>query len=76
MTMIVDHIEEELAVIEETAETGEVTMRKLPLDWLPADVAEGDVLRKTEDGYVVDRSKTAKRRQSASALLQSLTEVE
>ena len=76
MTMIVDRIEEDLAVIEETDANGDVSVRKLPLDWLPADVVEGDVIRKTGSGYVIDRSETQKRRQAASELLQSLTEVE
>jgi hypothetical protein len=76
MTMIVDRIEEDLAVIEETDDTGDVTLRKLPLDWLPAEIEEGDVIRKTKSGYVIDRTETQKRRQAASALLQSLTEVE
>ena len=76
MTMIIDRIEEDLAVIEETDETGEISMRKLPIDWLPADAAEGDVLRKTHAGHVTDRTETERRRQAAAALLQSLTEVE
>ena len=76
MLMIIDRIEDDLAVIEETADTGEVTIKKLPLDWLPADAAEGDVLRKNKTGYVIDHAETLRRRQASSALLQSLTEVE
>lgn len=74
MMLIVDRIEDDLAVIEETDVSGEITMKKLPLDWLPEDVCEGDVLVRTKDGFSVDRAATAKRRRSAAEKLSELTE--
>ncbi len=74
MTMIVDRIEDDIAVIEETDATGEITMKKLPLDWLPEDICEGDVLCRTKEGFSVDRTATEKRRRSAADKLSELTE--
>lgn len=73
MTMIVERIEDDLAVIEETDADGAVTLKKLPLDWLPEDVSEGDVLIRTKDGLLIDRAETEKRRRSNAARFSELT---
>lgn len=69
MLYTVDRIEEDIAVLEETYETGEVFLRNLPLTWLPEAVQEGDVLRKTKDGYIIDEAETLKRRRRNASLL-------
>lgn len=74
MMMIVDRIEDDIAVIEETDVSGEITMKKLPLIWLPEDVCEGDVIRRTAEGWVIDTEETAKRRLAAAAEIGALTE--
>ncbi|MBQ5334532.1 MAG: DUF3006 domain-containing protein [Oscillospiraceae bacterium] len=74
MLMIVDRIEDDIAVIEETGAPGEITMKKLPLLWLPEDVSEGDVIRRTADGWVIDKEETAKRRLAAAAEIGALTD--
>ena len=72
MTVIIDRIEEEIAVLEESLPTGEVSERRIPMAWLPENAREGDVLVRTGEGYAVDEKTTAKRRAEAAALLAEL----
>ncbi|MBR6107848.1 MAG: DUF3006 domain-containing protein [Oscillospiraceae bacterium] len=72
MMMIVDRFEADYAVLEVQTDAGELLYKNLPLDWLPDDIAEGDVLRKGAEGYVIDRAETDKRRNAANLKLQAL----
>ena len=72
MMMIVDRFEADYAVLEIESDSGELLYKNLPLDWLPEDVAEGDVLRKSASGYVIDRAETDKRRTAAKEKIRAL----
>ena len=72
MMMIVDRFEADYAVLEVQTDAGELLYKNLPLDWPPDDIAEGDVLRKGAEGYVIDRAETDKRRNAANLKLQAL----
>ena len=72
MTIIIDRIEEDIAVLEESLPTGEVSERRIPMAWLPEDVREGDVLVRTGSGFAVDEKETEKRRAEAAAVLQKI----
>lgn len=74
MTIIIDRIEEDIAVLEESLPTGEVSERRIPMAWLPEDVREGDVLVRTGSGFAVDEKETEKRRAEAAAVLQKIIE--
>jgi hypothetical protein len=70
--MMIDRLEEDFAVIEILTDAGELLYKNLPLSWLPEEAAEGDVLRKTDGQYIIDRKKTEKRRQKIAQRLASL----
>ena len=72
MTIIIDRIEEDIAVLEESLPTSEVSERRIPMAWLPEDVREGDVLVRTGSGFAVDEKETEKRRAEAAAVLQKI----
>lgn len=72
MTIIIERIEEDIAVLEECLPTGEVSERRVPMAWLPEDAREGDVLVRTEHGFAVDERETAKRRAEAAAVLRKI----
>ena len=72
MTIIIDRIEEDIAVLEESLPTGEVSERRVPMAWLPEDAREGDVLRRTAEGFAIDARETARRRAEAAAVLRKL----
>lgn len=57
--IIVDRIESDFAIIEDNE-----TIKNIPLQLLPENVAEGDVLIKIENKYVVDHFKTTERKDS------------
>ncbi len=59
---IIDRFEAELAVVE--TEDG---MLHIPRTLLPADAAEGDVLRRTENGWETDAEATRARREKLAA---------
>ncbi|MBR5370656.1 MAG: DUF3006 domain-containing protein [Oscillospiraceae bacterium] len=65
--LIIDRIEQETAAAE--TETG---MRNIPLAALPVGVREGDVLRETNAGYIIDRALTEQRRTAAAEKLRRL----
>ncbi|CZT57965.1 DUF3006 domain-containing protein [Solibaculum mannosilyticum] len=66
--LIVDRIEENTAVCED--EQG--NMQSILLTRLPAGVKEGDCLVRKEDGYLIDRQLTRRRRQEILDLQNSL----
>ncbi len=72
--IIIERIEDEIAVLEISKCNGEIEHRNLPVAWLPYGVREGDVLRKTEHGYSVDREATKVRRAEVLAKLRALSE--
>lgn len=45
--IVIDRIEGSMAVLEENG-----TLRNVPLQELPEDIGEGDLLERTADGYV------------------------
>ena len=56
--LIVDRIEAGIAVCEGEGST----FVQVPLSSLPKNVREGDCLRPTPDGYIIDRDETTRRR--------------
>lgn len=72
MLMTVDRFEADFAVLEMQTESGELLYKNIPLSWLPEDTAEGDVLRKCDGQYVIDRTETDRRRAAAQEKLQEL----
>ncbi len=73
--IIVDRLEGDVAVVESTSDSGEVTMQNMPREWIQGDVQAGDVLVKTHYGYAVDAEATQMRRQAAVQQLHSLAEL-
>jgi len=59
MTYIIDRIEDGIAVME-CKSTGEII--EIPKADLPKNAREGQILQTTEDGFVVDKEATKKRR--------------
>ncbi|MBR6618592.1 MAG: DUF3006 domain-containing protein [Oscillospiraceae bacterium] len=59
---IIDRFEGEFAVIETEDGT-----QNIPRTQLPEDAAEGDVLRRTEDGWETDAEATRQRRERLAA---------
>jgi len=76
MMIIVDRFEAEYAVLELQKDNGELMYKNLPLDWLPGNVAEGDVLKKSAGGYVIDDAETAKRRAAVNEKWQAFMQKE
>lgn len=67
--IILDRLEETLAVLE--TDDG---MVNVPRELLPADVREGDVLRQTADGtYITDAAATQARREKLLARTRRMT---
>jgi len=56
--LIVDRIEAGFAVCEDENRMA----TRIPLARLPKNIREGDCLRQTQDGYVIDTGETARRR--------------
>ena len=56
--LIVDRIEGEFAVCEDES----LVFHNILLSRLPVGVREGDCLRQTGDGYVIDKEEAARRR--------------
>ncbi len=64
--MIVERIEETLAVAEIVSEDGSVYYERIPLHRICGDVCAGDVLEKTSnDHYIIDTAATEARRNLA-----------
>lgn len=68
--LIIDRIEGDFAV----CERADRTMTEIPLAELPGDVREGDCLRESDGGYIVDMEETRRRRAKSRAMLDSLWE--
>ena len=66
--IVIDRIEDRFAI----AETKNGTL-SIPLDTLPKQVREGDVLYMTDSGYRIDREQTEQRRSAAAAILRRIT---
>lgn len=66
--LIVDRIEGDIAVCEGPGRAKE----ELPLAALPPGVREGDCLRKTEEGYEIDREETRRLRAANRDLFRGL----
>lgn len=66
--IVIDRIEDRFAI----AETENGTL-SIPLDTLPKQVREGDVLYMTDSGYRIDREQTEQRRSAAAAILRRIT---
>ena len=69
-TLIVDRIEEDIAVCEGPAKA----YTQIPLSALPRSVREGDCLRPEGDGYIIDKEETARRRAALKSLFDRLKE--
>lgn len=66
---LVERIEESVAVLE----FGEQSFLQIPLDLLPAQIKEGDVLRKDESGqFFLDPDETLQRKKAAANRLKKL----
>ncbi|MBQ8921773.1 MAG: DUF3006 domain-containing protein [Oscillospiraceae bacterium] len=76
MLMTVDRFEADFAVLEIQTETGELLYKNIPLSWLPEETEEGDVLRKADGQYVIDRAETDRRRAAAQVKMQELLQRE
>ena len=74
MTMIIDRIEDDYAVLELLHENGEVMYKNIPLLWLPEQASEGDVIVKADGRYAIDSKATQKRRAAAAAKLRAAQE--
>lgn len=70
--IVVERIEEQLAVLEIFNESGIAARKTIRLSALPAAVSEGDVLIETSEGYAVDTVETQRRRLEAIARLRHL----
>lgn len=68
MTYTIDRIEAGFAVCE-SSEGNTVSM---PLSDLPDNVREGDILRKTDDGFKICADETAERRKKMTKLQNSI----
>lgn len=68
MTYTIDRIEECLAV----CENSEGNTVNIPLSDLPDNVREGDILRKTDDGFEICADETAERRKKMAKLQSSI----
>ncbi|MDR2908409.1 MAG: DUF3006 domain-containing protein [Oscillospiraceae bacterium] len=68
--LIVDRIVETIALCE--GYSGKT--REIPLGLLPPGVSEGDVLRDTKDGLLIDRDETSRRRARNAELFKALAD--
>lgn len=72
MMIVVERIEENLAVLEITETEGRRQRKTVLLTELPDGVSEGDVLAETVEGYVADTAQTRQRRLEAIRRLRHL----
>lgn len=68
MIFSIDRIEENLAVCED--ENGRQV--KFELELLPKNVREGDIIRRTDDGFIIDVDEAAERRRKMAQMQKSL----
>lgn len=74
LMLVVERIENDLAVCELSGGDNSMTQLVIKLSGLPDGVKSGDVLVKMNDGYAVDREETKKRREKIIRLQNSLWE--
>lgn len=65
--LIIERLEENIAVVEDGSKRFEVSRDKLPKN-----VCEGDVLKESDGSYEIDREKTESRRKEILKLQNSL----
>lgn len=68
MKYSVDRIEENIAICED--DDGNVL--KLNVDELPQEIREGDIIEKTENGFVIDADETQLRRKKMAELQRNI----
>ena len=68
MKYSIDRIEENIAVCED--DDGNVL--KLSVDELPQEIREGDIMEKTESGFVIDADETKARRKKIAELQRNI----
>ena len=68
MKYSIDRIEENIAVCE--GDDGNVL--KLKLDELPENIREGDIIEKTENGFIIDADETQLRRKKMAEMQKKL----
>lgn len=71
MTIIIDRIENDIAVLEVSEHNGTRSEKRIPMAWLPAGARESDVLVRVAHGYAVDAKETQKRRAETIARLEA-----
>ena len=68
MKYSIDRIEENIAVCED--DDGNVL--KLSVDELPQEIREGDIIEKTESGFIIDADETQFRRKKMAELQRNI----
>lgn len=68
MKYSIDRIEENIAICED--DDGNVL--KLNVDELPQEIREGDIIEKTENGFVIDADETQLRRKKMAELQRNI----
>lgn len=68
MKYSIDRIEENIALCED--DDGNVL--KLSVDELPQEIREGDIIEKTENGFVIDADETQLRRKKMAELQRNI----
>ena len=68
MKYSIDRIEENIAVCED--DDGNVL--KLSVDELPPEIREGDIIEKTESGFIIDADETQLRRKKMAEMQKKL----
>lgn len=68
MIFSIDRIEENLAVCEDENDR----QVKFELELLPKNVREGDIIRRTDDGFIIDVDEAAERRRKMAQMQKSL----
>ena len=68
MKYSIDRIEEKIAICED--DNGNIL--KLTLDELPQNIHEGDIIERTENGFVIDTGETQIRRKKMAELQRNI----
>ena len=68
MKYSIDRIEEKIAICED--DNGNIL--KLTLDELPQNIHEGDIIERTENGFVIDTGETQIRRKKMTELQRNI----
>lgn len=73
--ILVERIEDGVAVLEFTDDSGTIERKTISVSLLDGSVHAGDVLTETPHGYAVDAEKTLQRRQMAIKRLRRLKSI-